>query len=292
MFNTFINKKKYYEIPVEGERKKQAAPLPGYIKCPICTRNSLQQDLEKVFKICPHCGYHYPMGAWERVALVVDDHTFEEINPHLRSINILDFPQYDEKLLSAQEETGLCEAVLTGFATVGGERAVIGVMEPRFMMASMGSVVGEKVTRAIETAIEKQLPLVICVASGGARMQEGMIALMQMAKTSAAVQRLHEAGGLFVAVLTHPTTGGAYASFASLADIVIAEPGALIGFAGPRVIEQTIKQQLPEGFQRAEFLLEHGMLDMVVDRNELKATISTILKLHPGGQYGPKTLEL
>ena len=184
----------------------------------------------------------------------------------------------------AQSETGLNEAIITGLAAIGGHRVVLGAMDSRFMMASMGSVVGEKVARAAETAIEQKLPLILCVASGGARMQEGMVALMQMAKTSAVIERVHQAGLLFVAIITNPTTGGVLASFPSLADIVIAEPGALIGFTGPRVIEQTIKQKLPDTFQRSEFLLERGMLDLVTERKQLRAVLENLCKLHLGGR--------
>jgi len=214
---------------------------------------------------------------------MIDENTFKEYDMDLKTANPLNFPDYVEKVSYATEYSNEDEAVITGEGKINGDDCVICVMDPNFMMGSMGSVVGEKITRAIEKAIEKRFPVIIFSASGGARMQEGIISLMQMAKTSAAIARLSEEGLLYISVLTDPTTGGVIASFAMLGDIIIAEPGALIGFAGPRVIEQTIRQKLPEGFQRAEFLKEKGFLDKIVARSDMKRVISKILKIHTIG---------
>ena len=220
------------------------------------------------------------MGARSRIAALIDKDTFIEYDSELESCNPLSFPKYAEKILAAMETSMEKEAVITGEGTIRGESCVLCVMNPDFMMGSMGSVVGEKITRAIEKAIEKKLPVIIFCASGGARMQEGILSLMQMAKTSAALGRLGEAGLLYISVLTDPTTGGVTASFAMLGDIIIAEPGALIGFAGPRVIEQTIRQKLPEGFQRSEFLLEKGFIDQIVSRKDMRNTLASLLRIH------------
>ncbi|MGE5405630.1 MAG: acetyl-CoA carboxylase carboxyltransferase subunit beta [Candidatus Saccharibacteria bacterium] len=225
-----------------------------------------------------------------RLRMLVDEDSFVEISPHLASCDPLGFPGYKEKICKSQEKTGSEEAIIIGIAYIGGFRVVIGVMEPDFMMASMGSVVGEKVCRAVEKAIELKYPFIISACSGGARMQEGIISLMQMAKTSAAVARLHEAGILYISIINHPTTGGVLASFISLADIIIAEPGALVGFAGPRVIKQTIGEQLPVNFQRSESLLQHGMIDLVVEYSQQRQTVERILRMHFGGNYGNQTI--
>lgn len=288
MFKDSFNKKKYISIKPDTDSLKNLPQsvvdrLPGEKPCPACAAFLSDLELIKNYKVCPHCGYHYTITAWERINLMTDEDSFEQFDAGLSSWNRLDFPGYDEKLSNAMQQSGSNEAIITGYASIGGYKAVLGVMESRFMMASMGAVVGEKICRAIERAMESGYPFIICSCSGGARMQEGMISLMQMAKTSAALSRFNQAGQLFISVLTHPTTGGVTASFASLGDIIIAEPGALIGFTGPRVIEQTIGERLPKDFQRAEFLLEHGMLDMVVPRLELSATLSSLLKLHQGG---------
>ena len=228
---------------------------------------------------------HPRIAARNRVNSIIDKGTFGEYDTDLKTINELSFPGYMEKIKTATENSNEKEAVITGEGKIMGQDCVICVMEPDFMMGSMGSVVGEKITRAIEKAIEKRFPVIIFTASGGARMQEGILSLMQMAKISAALGRLGEEGLLYISVLTDPTTGGVTASFAMLGDIIIAEPGALIGFAGPRVIEQTIKQRLPEGFQRAEFLQKKGFEDMIVHRKNMKAVLSRILKIHaPGGE--------
>lgn len=237
-------------------------------------------DLEKYHKVCKKCSCPLKLSAMERISLILDTGSFVEYDSRLESKNPLNFPEYEDKLTAARESTGLNEAVVTGEGTIENIPLVIGVMDQFFISASMGSVVGEKITRAMEKAVERKLPIVIFSASGGARMQEGLLSLMQMAKTSAAVARLNQEGLLFISVLTNPTTGGVTASFASLGDIIIAEPQALIGFAGPRVIEQTIRQKLPTGFQRAEFQLQHGMVDMIVERKDLRRTLSRLLLMH------------
>ncbi|RYD01885.1 hypothetical protein N752_27560 [Desulforamulus aquiferis] len=212
--------------------------------------------------------------------MTLDEGSFKEIDTELNTANPLDFPNYLEKVTAVQETTGQNEAIVTGEGTIEGYKVVVGVMDSHFIMGSMGSVVGEKITRAVEYALVKKLPLIIFATSGGARMQEGILSLMQMAKTSAALAKYDQAGLLFISVLTDPTTGGVTASFASLGDIIIAEPGALIGFTGPRVIEQTIRQKLPEGFQRAEFMRQHGMVDMIVSRPVMKETLANVISLH------------
>ena len=260
--------------------KKTEVPEGIFVKCPKCKKSIYRPDLKSSLGICPHCGYYYPLTTRARLSLIVDKHSFEELNANLTSVNPLDFPNYDVKLSKYREKTGQKEAVITGKAKIEGQEAMVAIMDPSFMMGSMGSVVGEKITRAIEAATENNLPLIIFTASGGARMQEGILSLMQMAKTSAALAKHDAKGLLYISVLTDPTTGGVTASFATLGDIILAEPGALIGFAGPRVIEQTIKAKLPEGFQRAEFLLEKGQIDAIVERKDLKRTLGTLLRLH------------
>lgn len=251
-----------------------------FIKCPQCGTTHFQKILERTQYTCPECDHHHRMHAWSRIKITVDKGSFKEFDKRLKSIDPLGFPKYADRLKRAIKETGENEAVLCGSATIEKNPVAMFVMETRFIMASMGSVVGEKITRTFEYAIENNLPVIGFCASGGARMQEGILSLMQMAKTSAAVKKHSDKGLLFISVLCHPTTGGVTASFAYLGDIIIAEPKALIGFAGPRVIEQTINQKLPEGFQRAEFLLEHGLLDKIVERSEMKETLARILKIH------------
>ena len=268
--------------PKEAKRTESTANVPEglYTQCPECEQGYLSEEVQKNFYVCPGCGHHFKITANDRIQMLVDKDSFREITPKLKTRNVLGFPNYTQKLAHLEKSTGLNDAVVTGIAKVCGQRAVIGVMDSRFLMGSMGSVVGEKITRAIEYATKRRLPLVIFSASGGARMQEGIISLMQMAKTSNALAKHNAAGLLYISYLTHPTTGGVTASFASLGDIMLAEPKALIGFAGPRVIEQTIKQKLPEGFQRAEFLQQQGFLDQVVERKHMRATIALLLKLH------------
>jgi acetyl-CoA carboxylase carboxyl transferase subunit beta len=274
----FRKQKKYAVIP--SEKSKKEIPEGIMQKCPKCGTIMLTKELEKNLKVCKSCSYHYPLSAPERIESLVDAGSFTEYDADLVSKDPLSFPDYTKKLKADMAKTGLNEAVVTGEGTVGGFPVVIGVMDSRFRMGSMGSVVGEKIARAALRAAEKKIPFILFSASGGARMQEGVLSLMQMAKTSAALERLHRERVLFVSVLTNPTTGGVSASFASLGDINIAEPGALIGFAGRRVIEQTVRQKLPDDFQTAEFLLKHGQLDMVVSRLELKATLTKILEFH------------
>lgn len=276
--NIFYKKKKYATIP--SEQSKRDIPEGIVSKCKKCGTITYAKELEKNDKVCPKCGYHYPLTAFERIHSILDDGQFIEYDTDLRSVDPLGFADYEKKVAKDMDKTHLSEAVVTGEGTIGGYPVIIGVMDSRFRMGSMGSVVGEKITRAIEQAIVKHYPLILFSASGGARMQEGILSLMQMAKTSAALERLDRHKGLFISVLTDPTTGGVSASFASLGDINLAEPGALIGFAGPRVIEQTIRQKLPDDFQRAEFLLEHGQLDMVVHRHNLSTVLQNLLDLH------------
>lgn len=281
MLKDLFRKPKY--VTVHADTVKKDIPEGLWQKCPVCNEFLYSKELEKYLKTCKACGYHFRMGAWERLAVTVDEGSFNEFDAELTSVNPLGDAEYPAKLAHAQQATNLREAIITGEALIGGQPVVIGVMDASFIMGSMGSVVGEKVARAIERAIEKGLPLIMFCASGGARMQESIIALMQMAKTCGALAKLAEARLLYISVLTDPTTGGVTASFATIGDIVLAEPGALIGFTGPRVIEQTIRQKLPEGFQTAEFLLQHGFVDMVVPRAQMKNTLATLLDLHCTG---------
>ncbi|MBM7644799.1 acetyl-CoA carboxylase carboxyl transferase subunit beta [Scopulibacillus daqui] len=277
----FVKKKKYVTVP--SQKAKQEVPEGIMKKCPQCKKIMYAKELKKNLYICQSCGYHYPLTAYERVEILFDKGSFEEFDREMISENPLDFSGYLEKLDKDREKTGLNEAVVTGKGKINGYSTVVAVMDSRFRMGSMGSVVGEKIARSIERAMELNLPVIIFTASGGARMQEGMLSLMQMAKTSAVLKQFSDDGGLFITVMTHPTTGGVTASFASLGDYNFAEPGALIGFAGRRVIEQTIREELPEDFQTAEFLLKHGQLDKVIPRDELKETLSTVLSIHTGG---------
>lgn len=251
--------------------------------CPACEHELTQDELVHNLYVCPHCGHHLRIGARERLASVLDAGSFREFDAKLTSSDPLDFPEYPAKLRDLRKKTGLTDALVCGWGAIDGVRVAIGVLDTSFLMGSMGVVVGEKLTRLIERAAKRKCPLIVFSASGGARMQEGIISLMQMAKTSAAIERFSAAGGLFISVMTHPTTGGVTASFASLGDITLAEPGALIGFAGPRVIEQTIGESLPQGFQRAEFQLKHGFIDAVVPRGRMRAQLSRLLMLHGFG---------
>lgn len=251
--------------------------------CKNCGGQVTHRDLVAAGYVCPLCGYHHPIGAYYRLSLVLDRGSFKELDEELASADPLNFPGYRQKLEKAQAKTGMNEGVVTALGRIGGIRVAAGVLDSRFFMGSMSAALGEKVTRLVEQATKAKLPLILFSASGGARMQEGILSLMQMAKTSAALERFSRRGGLYISVFTHPTTGGVTASFASLGDIMIAEPGALIGFAGPRVIEQTIGEKLPEGFQTAEYLLEHGFLDAIVPRARLRSTLIRLLKLHGKG---------
>lgn len=262
------------------ETVKPEVPEGLLKKCNVCKSAVFVEEVKDNDYICPHCGNYFRVHAWRRVEQIADPGTFEEWDAGLPQENPLRYKGYKEKIEILQEKTGLDEAILTGKARIGGNPAVLGICDSRFMMASMGSVVGEKITRAVERATEEHLPVVIFACSGGARMQEGIVSLMQMAKTSAALKRHSDAGLLYISVLTNPTTGGVTASFAMEGDIILAEPGALIGFAGPRVIRQTIGQKLPKGFQKAEFLLEHGFLDGIVERKQMKSTLSRLLSMH------------
>ena len=251
-----------------------------WVKCDKCKEILYKEDVHKNFSVCPNCGKHFRLSARRRIKQIADEGTFEEIGADILTKNPLNFDGYMKKITSLKEKTKIEEAVKCGTCEINGEKVVLAVMDGNFMMGSMGSAVGERITLAIETSIEKRLPLIIFCVSGGARMQEGIVSLMQMAKTSSALAKHNEAGLLYISVLTDPTTGGVTASFASLGDIILAEPDALIGFAGPRVIEQTIKQKLPDGFQRSEFLLEHGFIDKIVERKDMKDTLYNLLKLH------------
>ena len=248
--------------------------------CPKCKQEFSKQEIKDNLNVCVACGHHFVISADKRMKSLVDKGTFKPLKCKVELTNPLEVPDYEDKILSLREKTGLDEAVLAGTAKIDGYDAVVAVMSSKFLMGSMGIAVGEKITNAVEYADRKKLPLIIFTASGGARMQEGILSLMQMAKTSAAVEKFNNNGGLYISVLTHPTTGGVTASFATLGDITLAEPDALIGFAGPRVIEQTIGQKLPEGFQRSEFQQAHGFVDQVVPRDKMRETIAHILRLH------------
>lgn len=305
MFKDWFQKKKYATISVyNGEEQKPDNALANkvsrdkenaneednsiddniWVKCKSCNEIILRKDIEDNENVCPKCEIHLRKSSRDRIDITIDEGTFIEYDSNLVSQNPLDFPDYEEKLKKAEQNSGEKDAVITGEGEINGNKCVICVMDSNFMMGSMGSVVGEKITRAVEKAIEKRLPVIIFCASGGARMQEGILSLMQMAKTSAALGRLSDEGLLYVSVLTDPTTGGVTASFAMLGDIILSEPHAQIGFAGRRVIEQTIKQTLPDEFQTAEFLQEKGFIDKIVKRKDLKNVLSKILQMHNGGE--------
>lgn len=274
MFEDFFKvvKKRFNDGSDEEERET--------VKCPRCQSSVLLERYEELHRVCPNCNYHGRLSAKERIAITVDRGSFKELDAGMVSGNPIDFPDYPEKQQELREKTGLNDSVVTGTATIKGSPVVVGIMDSHYMMASMGSVAGEKITRAFEYATENSLPVIMFTASGGARMQEGIVSLMQMAKTSGAVKLHSDNGGLYITVMTDPTTGGVTASFASLGDIIIAEPKVLIGFAGRRVIESTIKQKLPDDFQLAEFQHEKGFVDMIVERRKMRSTLSHLLKLH------------
>ena len=251
-----------------------------WVKCDKCKEIIYKEDLHKNLSVCPNCGKNFRLSSRRRIKQIADEGTFKEIGADIVTKDPLNFKGYMKKVQMLKEKTKIEEAVKCGICEIEGEKAVLAVMDGNFLMGSMGSAVGERITLAIETATKKKLPLIIFCVSGGARMQEGIISLMQMAKTSSALTKLDKAGQLYISVLTDPTTGGVTASFASLGDIILAEPNALIGFAGPRVIEQTIKQKLPEGFQSSEFLLEHGFIDKIVERKDMKSTLAKLIRLH------------
>ena len=272
--------KKVTIVDTKANTKASDMMVGKWIKCDNCKEILYKEDVRNNYSVCPNCGKHFRLSSRRRIAQIIDDGTFEETDSNLHTTDPIKFEGYTQKIKLLEEKTKIKEAVKTGLGKINGINVAIAVMDANFLMGSMGEAVGEKITRLIEKAIEKHLPLIIFCASGGARMQEGMVSLMQMAKTSAALSKLNKAGLLYISVLTDPTTGGVTASFASLGDIILAEPKALIGFAGPRVIEQTINQKLPEGFQRAEFLLEHGFVDRIVERKDMKEELYRILKLH------------
>lgn len=262
--------------------KKRSIPEGLWTKCPECSETVYNKEIEQLGKVCPKCNYHYYLNARDRIKLLTDEETFEETDADLFSgdpLQFVDTKNYPQRQQEAFVRTGILDAVITGIGKLDTLPTALAVMEFEFMGGSMGSVVGEKITRLIETATEKGLPLIIVCSSGGARMQESTLSLMQMAKTCAALERYQKNKHPFIAVLTNPTTGGTTASFASLGDVIVAEPGALIGFAGARVIKQTIAQELPKGFQRAEFLLQHGFIDLIVERKKLKETIVRLIRL-------------
>jgi acetyl-CoA carboxylase carboxyl transferase subunit beta len=260
-----------------GEKKKDM-PEGLWIKCPSCGESLFQEALLKNLRVCTHCDYHFTISAPERLSSMVDDGSFVEMDSQLDSVDALGFKGYLDKVKAYQAKTGLQEAVVTGRACIEGTAVLLAIMDFRFLGASMGSVVGEKITRAIETATTERKPVIVFSASGGARMHEGILSLMQMAKTSGALARHSEAKLPYISVLTHPTTGGVTASFATLGDIIIAEPKCMIGFAGPRVVKETTHADLPPGFQTAEFMLKHGLVDQIVARKEMRATLGKLLK--------------
>jgi acetyl-CoA carboxylase carboxyl transferase subunit beta len=262
------------------EMKKVDVPEGLWMKCEQCGEMLYRKEFEENLHCCPKCNKHYRVDAWTRVHQLVDPGTFEELLADLRSTDPLDFKDripYKDRLAQMEKKTGMKEAAIMGKCYIKGRRVVLAVMDPFFIMGSMGSVVGEKVTSAAELAAEEDIPFIMVTASGGARMMEGMVSLVQMAKTSAAIARLDDAGGLYMVVMTDPTTAGVAASFAFLGDIIVAEPGTMIGFAGPRVIWNTVKEELPEGFQTADFMLEHGFIDRIVPRHELRSEIARII---------------
>lgn len=286
MLSALMGRQKKY-AQTKTTQAKPEVPQGMYTKCPHCKKNIYVIDLIANIGVCTCCNGHLPISPSARISKLVDLDSFEEFDKDMKSANPLEFTGYQDKLEATIKKVEQNEAVVTGKGKIKGIDTVLTVMDARFIMGSMGSVVGEKITRAIEYATKHRLPLVIFSASGGARMQEGIFSLMQMAKTSAALARHDEEGLLYISILTNPTTGGVTASFAMLGDIIIAEPKALVGFAGPRVIEQTIRQKLPQGFQRSEFLLEHGMVDRIVERKGMREELYTLLELHTKGDgYG------
>lgn len=280
--NVFKKRKIEQEELVSDKFESEGPKIPAGLlkKCNHCKAAIIAEDVKSDYYICPKCGEYFHVPARIRLAMTIDEGTFEEWDPVMPPVNPMEYKGYPEKVAALQEKTGLNEAVITGKGSIDGQKTAIGICDGRFLMASMGHNVGEKITRMVERATEERLPVIIFCCSGGARMQEGIVSLMQMAKTSAALKRHSDAGLLYISVLTDPTTGGVTASFAMLGDIILAEPKALIGFAGPRVIEQTMKQKLPKGFQRSEFLLEHGFVDEIVERPKMKEALAAYLHMH------------
>ncbi len=279
-----VDKIKKRNLPEKNKKTRIDIPVGKWAKCEKCKEIIYKETLRANLSVCPNCGHYFRMHINKRLESIIDKDTYKKFDINIETSNPLELEDYPKKLKSLREKTGIEEAVSAGTGKINGEDVVICIMDSGFLMGSMGVVVGEKITYAVEQAIEKGLPLIIFAASGGARMQEGIISLMQMAKTTAALTKLDQAGLLYISVLTDPTYGGVTASFASLGDIVLAEPGAMIGFAGKRVIEQTIGEQLPDGFQTAEFLLEHGFIDKIVERKDLKDTLSKLISFHKGGE--------
>ena len=271
-------KKKYVTLTSKSKLTVDVVDDNKWKKCNRCNEIIYNEDLKNNLNICPKCGNYFRLTAFERIELLIDEGTFLEEDITLSSKNILNFPGYDEKIEIAREKSRMVDGVISGIGKMNGMEVSIAAMDFSFMGGRMGSVVGEKVTRALERGLEKKIPVIVVSSSGGARMQEGILSLMQMAKTSGAIKRLNEAGIPFISVPVDPTTGGVTASFAMLGDVIVTEPNALIAFAGPRVIEQTVNQKLPKGFQRAEFLLEHGMIDVISERKDLKTTIYRIIE--------------
>ena len=278
LFSRKKSKNKYVTLTSKSSLTMDVVDDNKWKKCPKCNEIIYNEDLKKKLNICTKCGSYFRLTAFERIELLIDDGTFIEEDMLLNSQDYLEFPDYKNKLEIAREKSRMLDGVLSGIGKINGIEVSIAAMEFNFMGGSMGSVVGEKVTRALERGLEKKIPVIVVSSSGGARMQEGILSLMQMAKTSGAVKKLNEAGIPFISVPVDPTTGGVTASFAMLGDVIVTEPNTLIAFAGPRVIEQTVNQKLPKGFQRAEFLLEHGMVDVIAERKDLKTTIYNIIE--------------
>ena len=278
IFSAKKTKNQYAKVTTKSKLTLDITESSQWKKCSKCNEIIYNEDLKNNLNVCPKCGNYFPLNAFERIELLIDERTFEEQDITLNSKDFLNFPMYKEKLEESIDKSRMLDAVISGSGKINGISVNIAVMDFNFMGGSMGSVVGEKVTRILERSLNEKIPAIVVSSSGGARMQEGIVSLMQMAKTSGAVKRLNEAGIPFISVPVNPTTGGVTASFAMLGDVIITEPDALIGFAGPRVIEQTINQKLPKGFQRAEFLLEHGMIDIISERKDLKETIFRVLE--------------
>lgn len=278
-----VDKIKKRNLPERNKMPKIDIPVGKWAKCTNCKEIIYKDTLRENLSVCPNCGHYFRMHINKRIELILDKGTYKKFDLNIETSNPLELEDYPKKLKQLREKTGIEEAVASGTGKINGEEVVICIMDSGFLMGSMGIVVGEKITYSIEEAVKRNLPLIIFAASGGARMQEGIVSLMQMAKTTSALTKLDKAGLLYISVLTDPTYGGVTASFASLGDIVLAEPGAMIGFAGQRVIEQTINEKLPTGFQTAEFLLEHGFIDKIVERKDLKDTISKLISFHKGG---------
>lgn len=272
-----VDKIKKRESPPQKNKNKVDIPIGKWVKCDNCKEIIYKETVRENLSICPYCGHYFRMHINKRLEMIADAGTYKRFDLNIETSNPLGLEDYPKKLKTLKEKTGIDEAVAAGTCKINGEKVVICIMDSGFLMGSMGAVVGEKITYAIEQAIEQRLPIIIFTVSGGARMQEGIVSLMQMAKTTAALTKLDEAGLLYISVLTDPTYGGVTASFASLGDIILAEPGAMIGFAGQRVIKQTIGEELPEGFQTAEFLLEHGFIDKIVERKDLKDTLYKLI---------------